>query len=291
VRFEFIEAQKAQFPVTLLCRVMRVSRSGFYAWRGRPAPRRAIENEALGNRISEIHERTRGAYGVPRVHAELKEQGLAIGRNRVARIMCGRGLSGRRKRPFRITTDSKHSFPIAPNLLERDFTAATPNRVWVTDMTYILTREGWLYLAAIIDLFSRRVVGWSMSDRIDTQLAISALQMALKSRKPERGLVHHSDRGCQYASEAYQRVLRANGIVGSMSRKGDCWDNAVAESFFGSLKNEWLLHADFKTRKEARSAVFEYIEGFYNLRRRHSHNGFRSPAQREGDSNFNSEAA
>jgi transposase InsO family protein len=179
----------------------------------------------------------------------------------------------------------------APNVLDRDFTAEAPNRAWVTVITYIPTREGWLYLAAILDLFSCRVVGWSMSERINTELPLKALRMALAERRPGRGLVHHSDRGCQYASDAYRRVLEANGIVCSMSRKGDCWDNAVAEGFFGTLKNEWLRDADFRTRSGARSAVFEYIEVFYNRPRRHSHNGFRSPVDRGGDSISDQKAA
>ena len=281
MRFAFIESEKAQWPVVVMCRVLDVSRSGFYAWRRRPVSAREREDVALGAQIAAVHSESRGTYGVPRVHATLKAQGRAVGRKRVGRLMRVQGLKGRRKRRFRVTTDSRHSNPVAANVLERRFATSAPDTAWVGDITYVWTREGWLYLAALIDLFSRRVVGWAMSDRMTEQLAIDALQMALRARRPASGMVHHSDRGSQYCSHAYRRVLASWGAVCSMSRKGDCWDNAVAESFFATLKTELIHHADYETRAEARSEIFEYIEVFYNRHRRHSTLGFVSPAEYE----------
>jgi putative transposase len=228
-----------------------------------------------------VHAESRGRYGSPRVHRELVAKGLTVSKHRVARLMRENGLRGKRRRKFRHTTDSDHALPVAPNTLARDFTADAPNEAWVTDITYIPTREGWLYLAAIIDLFSRRVVGWSMSDRITRQLTLDALTMALAARTPAVGLLHHSDRGSQYASADYRAALDAAHIECSMSRKGNCWDNAVAESFFATLKTELVHDADWCTRAEARSAIFEYLEIFYNRRRRHSSIGYVSPEEFE----------
>jgi len=281
VRYGFIRAEKANFPITVMCRVLEVSTAGYYAWSKRRPSRRQVANQRLVMAIRDIHAGSRRTYGAPRVRAELVARGEAVGKNRVARLMRQEGIQARRKRKFRRTTDSKHALPVAPNVLQRDFEADAPNEAWVTDITYVWTLEGWLYLAAILDLFSRRVVGWAMSTSLDRGLALDALQMALQGRQPPPGLVHHSDRGCQYASHDYRAVLDAHGIVCSMSRKGDCWDNAVAESFFGSLKAELLNDMDFATRAEARSAIFDYIEVFYNRRRRHSYLGFLSPADYE----------
>lgn len=281
MRFEFIEAEKASFPVAFMCRHLGVSRAGFYAWRERPASLRELDDERLLAQIRAIHAESKGRYGSPRVRRELAAKGIHASKHRVARLMQENGLRGRRRRRFRHTTDSNHALPIAPNTLAQDFTVDAPNRVWVTDITYIPTREGWLYLAAILDLYSRRVVGWSMSERITRQLTLDALAMALRARAPGHGLLHHSDRGSQYASADYQAALTAAGITCSMSRKGNCYDNAVAESFFATLKTELVHDADWDTRAQARSAIFEYLEVFYNRRRRHSSIGYVSPEEFE----------
>jgi transposase InsO family protein len=277
MKFAFIAAEKATFPVTALCAVLGVTRSGFYAWRTRPAARRTADDQRLAVEIAAIHAATRRRYGSPRIHAELRERGRAVGRHRVARLMRVHGLRARPCRRFRTTTDARHELPVAPNVLAQRFAAAAPNAVWVTDITYLWTGEGWLYLVVILDLFSRRIVGWATSARIDRQLALNALDMALARRRPPRGLLHHSDRGSQYASTAYRRRLTAHGIVCSMSRRGNCWDNAVAESFFGTLKCELVYETEWRTRADARRDVFEYVEVFYNGQRRHSALGYLSP--------------
>jgi transposase InsO family protein len=281
LRFGFIQTERALYPVRVLCRTLLVSASGFYAWCRRGQSLRAREDAALKVEIRAAHAASGKRYGSPRIHAELKAEAHQVGRKRVARLMREEGLEGQRKRRFRVTTDSKHSLPVAPNLLNRDFRVSAPNKVWVTDITYIWTREGWIYLSAILDLFSRRVVGWAMDSCLDRTLAMDALVLALKTRRPEPGLVHHSDRGVQYASGDYQRQLQDRGIVCSMSRKGDCWDNAVAESFFSTLKAELVHRNDFVSREQARASVFEYIEAFYNGRRRHSALGYLSPVEHE----------
>jgi putative transposase len=267
--------------VRLLCRTLAVSSAGFYAWCRRGLSLRAREDAALKAKIRAAHAASGRRYGSPRIHADLKADEHRVGRKRVARLMREDGIEGQRKRRFRVTTDSRHSHPVAANELQRNFTAPAPNRVWVTDITYIWTREGWLYLAAILDLFSRRVVGWSLDSCMDRGLALDALGMALRTRCPEAGLVHHSDRGVQYASADYQDRLRKHSIVCSMSRKGDCWDNAVAESFFSTLKAELVHRTDYVSRSQARASVFEYIEVFYNGRRRHSSLGYVSPIEHE----------
>jgi putative transposase len=268
--FEFIDAEKAQYPVGLLCNTLSVSRPGYYAHARRPRSKRAMRDAVLGAKIVAIHARSERRYGSPRVHDELREQGEHVSRKRVSRLMKERDLRGKRRRRFRVTTESQHDLPVSPNVLQRDFSAAAPNQKWVGDITYIWTREGWLYLAVLIDLFSRRVVGWSLGDTLATELPLRALQMAIQTRRPPRGLIHHTDRGCQYASADYRAVLKQHEMVASMSRKGNCWDNAVAESFFASLKTELVRDIDFVTRDHARREVFAYIEGFYNRRRRHS---------------------
>jgi putative transposase len=281
VRFAFIETEKACFPITLMCRMLAVSRAGFYAWRRRPMAARTREDQVLAVAVAAIYAEHHGRYGSPRVQMELRERGQRSGRKRIARLMRVQGLRARPRRRYRTTTDSRHGLPVCPNLLARRFAVAQPDTAWVTDMTYLWTAQGWLYLAVIIDLFSRRVVGWSMSERIDRKLALDALRMALAQRRPQRGLIHHSDRGSQYASGDYQRLLAKHGLRASMSRRGDCWDNAVAESFFASLKLELVYQVQWRTRAEARTAVFEYLELFYNRRRRHSSLGYLSPFEFE----------
>ncbi len=277
MKFAFIAGEKAAFPVTVLCRTLAVSRAGFYAAQARPPAARARADAQLAVEIAAIHGESRQRYGSPRVHAELRARGQGVSRKRVARLMRHRGLAARRRRRFRVTTDSRHAFPVAANVLARQFAAPAPDTVWVTDITYIPTGEGWLYLAVILDLCSRGIVGWAMSERITRQLPLDALGMALGRRRPSPGLLHHSDRGSQYASGDYQTHLARHGFVGSMSRRGDCWDNAVAESFFATLKVELVHDALWPTRAAARGAVFEYIEVFYNRQRRHSSLGFLSP--------------
>ncbi len=281
MKFEFIQAQKAHFPVDFMCEQLGVSRSGYYAWKARPESERQKEDEALAQEVEKVHQQSRGTYGSPRVHAELRARGRKVSRKRVARLMNRKGLHARKKRRSVRTTDSRHSQPVAPNLLERDFSPGQPNSSWAADITYVWTGQGWLYLAVVLDLYSRRVVGWAMSQSIDRHLVLNALDMALQSRQPPGGLLLHSDRGSQYASEDYQKLLAARGIQCSMSRKGNCWDNAVAESFFSSLKMELVHEAHFATHEQARAALFEYIEVFYNRKRRHSSLGYLSPVDFE----------
>lgn len=264
-----------------MCRNLNVSKAGYYAWRGRKLSARAQMDDVLGLRIRAIHFENEGRYGSPRIHRELQSAGVSLGRKRVARLMRAEGLKAKKRRHFRVTTVSSHSYPIADNKLDRKFNTAVPNRAWVADITYFSTKEGWLYLAVVIDLFSRRVVGWSMSARIDAALVLDALRMAVRQRKPPHGLLVHTDRGSQYACREYRAFLQEHGIVPSMSRKGDCWDNAVAESFFASLKVELRSETLWATRTEARRAIFEYIEIWYNRRRRHSSIGYQSPVEFE----------
>jgi putative transposase len=281
VKFAFIAAEKACAQVALLCKVLGVSRSGYYAWEERGPSARKAQDEKLAVQIAAIHEASGERYGSPRVHAELDAQGVAVSRKRVARLMAELGLESIRKRPYKATTDSKHALPVAENLLDRAFEVDAPNVAWVTDITYVWTAEGWLYLAAILDLFSRRVVGLATSERIDRELVLTALRNAVGRRMPNVGLMHHSDRGSQYASGDYQDALHDLGVVCSMSRKGNCWDNAVAESFFATLKTELVYTRRFATRAEAREAIFDFVEMFYNRRRRHSTLGYLSPVDFE----------
>lgn len=281
MKFAFILAQKATFPITVMCALLGVSCSGFHAWRARRPCRRGRSDEQLAVQIAAVHARSRRTYGSPRVQATLRAKGIRVSKKRVERLMRQGGLRAERKRSFRKTTDSRHSSPIAPNLLARNFTAEAPNRVWVTDVTAIKTQEGWVFLAAMIDLFARRVVGWAMSATNDTELALAALEKAVLRRKPEPGLVHHSDRGSPYASALYRGALEHHQMRASMSRKGDCWDNAVAESFFSTIKAELIERTEYATRAEARRSVEEYIENFYNLERRHSFNGNVNPIECE----------
>jgi putative transposase len=277
MKFGFIAEEKVAFPIVVLCRLMGVSSSGYYASQARPASSHARRDQELSEQIATVHRESKRRYGSPRVHADLKASKVHVGRKRVARLMRENGLVARCRRRYRATTDSKHSFPIAPNLLERDFTAHGPDESWVTDITFIWTRQGWLYLAVILDVFSRRVVGWATGQNVDRHLALAALDMALAKRCPRRGLVHHSDRGSTYASRDYRRALRSRGIRCSMSRKGDCWDNAVAESFFATLKREMEDIDSLEGWVAADRSIGEYIDGFYNPQRRHSALNYSSP--------------
>jgi len=290
VRFHFIRTEKANYPVTVLCRVLKVSKSGFYAWGKRAVSERTKADEELTQRITVIHKSSRGTYGSPRIYAELKEKKFAVSRKRIARLMREHGIVGKAPRRFRCTTDSQHRLVVAGNELGRQFTVDGPDKVWATDITYIWTWQGWLYLAVVIDLFSRRVVGWSLAEHMRTELVLNALEMALGQRVPEPSLMHHSDQGSQYASDSYRAVLRQYGIVCSMSRKGNCWDNAVVESFFATLKTELIYRHPWATRHQARTAIVEYIEVFYNRQRRHSFLGFQTPVDYEAAFNHENTA-
>lgn len=281
MKFVFILAEKAFYSITMLCRVLEVSRSGFHAWRKRPQAPRVRSDAQLAAKVAAVHARSRKTYGSPRVHAELRAQGIRVGKKRVERLMQENGLEARRKRRFRKTTDSKHSNPIAPNVVARKFEVAAPNRVWATDVTAIWTLEGWLFLAVMLDLYSRRVVAWAASENNDTVLALEVLREGLRARRPAAGLVHHSDRGSPYASEAYRAALAAHGLVASMSRKGDCWDNAVAESFFATLRAELVDHQLYVDTTQAETSIGDYIDNFYNVERRHSHLGYVNPIEFE----------
>jgi transposase InsO family protein len=280
MRYAFVAAERAAFPVRRLCQLVGVAASGFYAWLRRGPDRRREDDRRLGEKIEKIFAASRRTYGSPRVHAELRARGVRVGRRRVARLMRegGLGVTTRRRRRPR-TTDSRHDHPVAPNLLGRNFAADRPDTVWLADISYVPTGEGWLYLAAIKDMATREIVGWSMADHLRADLACDALLMAIRRRRSPRGLIHHSDRGVQYASEPYQATLARHGLRCSMSRRGNCLDNAPMESFFGSLKTELVHRTSFPTRAAARRALFEYIEAFYNRQRRHSGLGFLTPAQ------------
>ena len=279
--FELVDAERAQFPVGVLCEALGVSRSGFYAWKIRPRSETSRADERLAVEITATHKRSRKTYGSPRVHRALRKKGLRVGRKRVERLMRERGIVGAQKRRFRRTTDSNHTHPIAPNLLQRDFEPTAPNEVWAGDVTYVATDEGFAYLAVLIDLYSRRVVGWAMSATNDTALALAALRRAVRLRGVHRGLIHHTDRGSPYASDDYRRELIASGMLASMSRKGDCWDNAVAESFFATARADVIDHAWYPTRASAEFSIGEYIENFYNPERLHSHLDYVSPIEFE----------
>jgi len=282
-RYRFIQAERATFPIATLCRVLQVARSGYYAWARRGASARAQANERLAERIAVAHARSRRTYGAPRVHAELRAAGVCCGRKRVARLMRAAGLVGCHRRRRTRTTIADPARVPAPNLVARDFAAPTPNRLWLGDITYVATHEGWLYLAVLLDAHSRRVVGWAMADHLRTELALDALRMALRARRPGAGLVHHTDRGSQYTAVAYRTTLAAHGVTASMSRAGDCYDNAVAESFFATLKAELIDTRSWPTRAAARTAIFEWLVVWYNRQRRHSALGYRAPIAYEED--------
>lgn len=279
--FRFIDEAKKDFPASRLCSVLGVSQSGYFAWKGRPASRRQRSDMVLLAYVRSAYPLSNETYGSPRMVHELRDQGFSVGRRRVARLMRQNGLRAHQKRRFRRTTDSHHSFPIAPNLLDQDFTATGPNQKWGADISYIWTREGWLYLAVVIDLFSRRVVGWATSDRLHQELPLSALRTAITMRCPSGRLIHHSDRGSQYCANDYQKMLREAGITISMSGKGNCYDNAMVETFFKTLKSDLIWRTAFVSRAEANDAIERYIDGFYNPRRRHSAINYMSPMQFE----------
>ena len=287
MRFAFIHAmvmKKASFSIANMCRVFEVTRQGYYRYvASLDSPRVRSDVELLA-KIRAIHEDSRdGTYGSPRVHRQLRRQKVRVSKRRVERIMRGAGIVGAKKRLHTTTTRSNPAHPVEDNILNRDFTATRPDQRWVTDITYIWTDEGWAYLAAILDLYSRRVVGWALSASLSTELPLAALRNALMVRKPDSGLLHHSDRGCQYTSAEYRAELARAGIVASMSRRGNCWDNAVAESFFSTLKSEALLGKRWRTRIELRAELFEYLESFYNNRRLHSSLDYRTPAEVEAE--------
>jgi putative transposase len=286
VKFAFIEGHLSEFAVGSCCQALEVSRSGYYAWLARPASAQAERRQELAQKIEAAHEENRQVYGSPRLCRVLQDQGVEVCENTVAKLMKQQGISAKNRRTFvPRTTDSNHPQPIADNLLDRRFQADLPDQKWAADITYIPTDEGWLYLAGVIDLCSRKIVGWSMADHMRTDLVADALGMAVARRRPGEGLLHHSDRGVQYASEDYMHLLQLHGMEVSMSGKGDCWDNAVMESFWATLKNELVNHQRYATRAAARDSIFEYIEVFYNRRRLHSTLGYVSPETFEASLN------
>jgi transposase InsO family protein len=282
-RYQFIDDQQARYPVDLLVESLEVSRSGYYEWRDRPLSARAERRAELAQQVHEMFLDHQGIYGSRKIAVELVEREVRVCRNTVAKMMREMNLRSKtqRKRSFTLTTDSNHAEPIAPNLLGRDFTAAHLNEKWVADITYIPMKESFAYLAAVMDLHSRRIVGWSVSESLDTSVVLEALEQAIQTRRPREGMIHHSDRGCQYASGDHRSLLKAHGIECSMSRRGDCWDNAPMERFMSSLKNEWTNHRSYETADAVHGSVFEYIEIFYNRRRRHQALGYLSPAEFE----------
>lgn len=278
MKYQFIEEHRDEYPITVMCRVLGVSRSGYYAWRKRTPSAREMANQTLWSRIKRIYDQSGGSYGSPRIQAELVDQGFQCGENRVARLMRRHGLRATAGVRFKlVTTDPNHPYPIAPNLLDQNFTAEQQDQIWLADITYIPTAEGWLYLAGVLDLYSRRIVGWAMSDSLERWLTLEALQMAIATRQPPAGLLHHSDRGSQYACDDYQALLTKSKMVCSMSRTGNCYDNAPMESFFGTLKTELVHQRQYRTRAEARTDIFQYLEYFYNRFRRHSALDYKSP--------------
>lgn len=277
MNFAFIEAEKASFPIHRMCETLGVSQSGFFAWRDRPACQRQRQDMVYLAHIRTAFALSNGTYGSPRMHRDLVDDGHRIGRHRTARLMRENGLVARQKRRFKRTTDSEHAWPVAPNLLAQDFEAEQRDRKWGADISYIWTAQGWLYLAVVLDLHSRRVVGWATSDRLKRSLAVEALRRAIVNRDPAPGLVHHSDRGSQYCSVDYQAELRKRGILISMSGKGNCYDNSMVETFFKTIKSELIWPVAWQTRQQAENAIARYIDGFYNPVRRHSSLGFLSP--------------
>lgn len=281
MRYRAIQEHDRRYPIRLMCRTLAVSPAGYYAWRSRPESHRAVSARTLLSAIRVIHQESRETYGSPSIWDALLKQGHCVGEHRVARLMRQAGLRAKTVKKWRATTQSQHRFPVAANTLDRQFMVESPNRVWAGDLTYVWTTEGWLYLAVILDLYSRRVIGWAMGHRLTVDLAERALIMALTNRRPRAGLLHHSDRGSQYAATSYQQLLATHGVTVSMSRNGNCWDNACIESFFGTLKRELVYHRHYATREDATRDIFEYIEVFYNRQRRHSTLGYHSPAEYE----------
>lgn len=281
MKFRFVQEHRETFRVGKMCEVLKVSRSGFYAWLDRQPSRRVLEDATISEQVRKLHRETHGIYGSPRIHRLLRKRGESWGRHRIARIMREEGLQARCMKQFHWISTTRGERPAAPDLVQRVFSAVRRDRIWVGDVTQIRTGEGWLYLAMLMDLYSRKIVGWSTSHSPRQEIALEALEMAVAQRRPRPGLIHHSDRGGQYGSAAYQDLLDEHGIRCSMSRPGQCLDNAAAESFFHTLKTEWIYHAHYKTRREARLAIFEYIESFYNTTRMHSSLDYRSPEEYE----------
>ena len=277
MRFKFIEEHREEYRVALMCQALNVSPSGYYAWRDRPPSAREMANRDLYKKIGTVYDENRGVYGSPRIYRELGDQGVACSENRVARLMHLHGLQAKQAKRFKSTTKRNKAHPVAPNLLDRNFEAERPDEKWLADITYIATGEGWLYLAAILDLYTRRIVGWAMLDQMTSDLTIAALEMALAQRQPDPGLIHHSDQGSQYTDRKYQTLLRDEGLRASMNAAGSWYDNAPMESFFGTLKSELIYQHPYHTLDEARTDVFYYIESFYNRRRRHSALAYLSP--------------
>jgi transposase InsO family protein len=281
MKYWFMDQHCSSHGVQKMCRVIGASRSGYYGWRRQPQSKRQKDNEKILMEIRESHKNSRRAYGSPRITEDLQAKGMRCSENRVARLMKVHGIVGKAKKKFKATTNSKHNLPVAENLLNQNFVTEKPNTVWASDITYIQTLEGWLYLIVILDLYSRQVVGWAMSDRLTADFVVKALYQAIGRRRPASGCILHSDRGVQYASTDFRNVLKAYGFIQSMSRKGNCYDNAVAESFFHTLKTEHVYEYRYETRAEAMQSIFEYIEMFYNRQRRHSALGYRSPVSFE----------
>jgi putative transposase len=281
MRYRAIQQHDRRYPIRLMCRALAVSAGGYYAWKDRPESRRARHNRILLSEIRGVHRESRETYGSPSIWDALVKRGHRVSENRVARLMRAEGIRAKTMKQWRVTTQSNHRMPVAANVLDRQFSVTRPNRVWAGDITYVWTTEGWLYLAVVLDLYSRTVIGWALEARLTGDLTQQALTMAIRRRTPNAGLLHHSDRGSQYAATAYQQLLTTHGMTGSMSRRGNCWDNACVESFFGTLKRELIYHRQYRTRDEATQDIFEYIEVFYNRKRRHSTLGYDSPAEYE----------
>ena len=280
MRYQFIDSQAGQHPINLLCRVLAVSRAGYYAWRKRPPSQRTMANQKLQQALWTVYDRSRQTYGYRRVHAAVQSQ-IPCNHKRVARLLRGAGWQAKRSRRYRVTTQANPAHPVAPNRLAQVFVATQPDQIWLSDITYIRTGQGWLYLAAILDLYTRRIVGWAMGKRLQADLTLKALQMALRQRRPNEGLIHHSDRGSQYTSKEYQALLSRHKLLPSMSRAGNAYDNAPMESFFATLKTELVHHCRFETRQQAQAALFDFMEVFYNRQRLHSTLGYRTPADFE----------
>lgn len=281
MKYKFIDVQRSLYSIGLLCRVLEISKSSYYKWVGNNRSSKKDEYRALVGKIEKIHSDSRKTYGSPRIFQKLKKAGENISKNTVAKLMNENNIMAKTKKKFKVTTDSKHNLNVSPNLLARNFNPENVNQAWCGDITYINTNEGWLFLATVIDLYSRKIIGWSMNKRMKKSLVVDAMEMALRQRKTAAGLIFHSDRGSQYCSNEFRKILRRNNIKQSMSRKGNCWDNAVAESFFSTLKKDLVFHEEFETRNEAKRKIFEYIEVFYNRERIHSVLDFKSPIEYE----------
>ena len=281
MRYRAIQQHDRRYPIRLMCRALAVSAGGYYAWKDRPESRRARHNRILLSEIRGVHRESRETYGSPSIWDALVKRGHRVSENRIARLMRADGIRAKTVKQWRVTTQSNHRMPVAANVLDRQFSVTRPNRVWAGDITYVWTTEGWLYLAVVLDLYSRTVIGWALEARLTGDLTQQALTMAIRRRTPNAGLLHHSDRGSPYVVTAYQQLLTTHGMTGSMSRRGNCWDNACVESFFGTLKRELIYHRQYRTRDEATQDIFEYIEVFYNRKRRHSTLGYDSPAEYE----------